>query len=231
MLKYQLDSLDGLDDTQKAFYDEKDGKFVLKVEGIPQGEDVSGLKAKVDELLAEKKAEAEKRKAAEEAARKAAEEHARKNGDVEAIEKSWQEKYSRREQELADQLASMEADLGTLTVGATAKSLAAELALPGSADVLMPHIQQRLKTERRDGKPVTVVLDAEGKPSAMSIDELKQEIANNPAFAPVIVGSKATGGGAGGAKGGGAAGNTGNMGGSRTERAKAIAAKYPELNR
>ena len=50
MFKYQLDSLDGLDEGARAFYEEKDGKFQLKVEGIPQGEDVSGLKAKIDEL-------------------------------------------------------------------------------------------------------------------------------------------------------------------------------------
>ena len=62
MFKYQLDSLDGLDEGARAFYEEKDGKFQLKVEGIPQGEDVSGLKAKIDELLSEKKTEAEKQR-------------------------------------------------------------------------------------------------------------------------------------------------------------------------
>lgn len=35
-LKYQLDSLDGLDDGVKALYTEVDGKFTLGVEGIPQ---------------------------------------------------------------------------------------------------------------------------------------------------------------------------------------------------
>jgi len=34
-LKYQLDSLDGLDDGVKALYTEVDGKFTLGVEGIP----------------------------------------------------------------------------------------------------------------------------------------------------------------------------------------------------
>ena len=32
MFKYQLDSLDGLDEGARAFYEEKDGKFQLKVE-------------------------------------------------------------------------------------------------------------------------------------------------------------------------------------------------------
>ena len=56
MLKFQLDSLDGVDETVRALYTEKDGKFVLGIEGLPQPEDVSGLKSKVEELLGEKKA-------------------------------------------------------------------------------------------------------------------------------------------------------------------------------
>ncbi|WP_223531259.1 putative metallopeptidase [Pseudomonas sp. GL-R-19] len=48
--------------------------------------------------------------------------------------------------------------------------------------------------------------DKQGKLSASTLDELKAEFANNTAFAPLIVGSKASGGGAGGAgHGGGAA--------------------------
>lgn len=60
----------------------------------PKSDDVSGLKKKVDELLAEKKAADSKRKEAEEAARKAAEEAARKSGDVGALEKSWADKFA-----------------------------------------------------------------------------------------------------------------------------------------
>jgi hypothetical protein len=53
MLKLEIESLEGLDDSLKPLYEEKGGKFSLKVEGLP---DVSGLKAKNAELLAEKKA-------------------------------------------------------------------------------------------------------------------------------------------------------------------------------
>jgi len=60
--------------------------------------------------------------------------------------------------------------------------------------------------EIRDGVPVTVVIGQDGKPSALTIDELKSELAANPAFAPIIAASKAAGGGAsGGGNGGGAA--------------------------
>lgn len=43
-LKVLLDTLDGVDDAVKTFYAEKDGKFVLDVEGIDEHPDVSNLK-------------------------------------------------------------------------------------------------------------------------------------------------------------------------------------------
>jgi hypothetical protein len=49
------------------------------------------------------------------------------------------------------------------------------------------------------------VLGPDGKPSAATLDELKAEFVANEAFAPIIAGSKASGGGAGGANSGRAA--------------------------
>lgn len=208
-LKYQLDTLEGVDDTVRALYTEKDGKFVLGIEGLPQPEDVSGLKSKVEELLGEKKAAEKARKDAEDQARLEREEAARKSGNVEELEKSWSEKYTRREAELNGMLEQERGTLGNqirdLTVGRTATDIASALAIPGSAEALLPHIERRLSVEQREGKPVVVVLDKQGKLSASSLDELKAEFANNTAFAPLIAGSKASGGGAGGAGSGGGA--------------------------
>ena len=231
-LKFTLDTLEGIDDSVKALYVEKDGKFVLGIEGLPQPEDVSGLKSKVEELLSEKKAAEKARREAEEAARTEREEAARKSGNVEELEKSWSEKYARREAELSGQLEStnsaLQGQIRDLTVGRTATDIATTLAIPGSAKALLPHIERRLSVEQRDGKPTVVVLDASGKLSASTLDELKAEFTNDPAFGPLIAGSKASGGGAGGAgKGGGAA--QGNIGGNKDERTKAIASKYPDL--
>ncbi|SCZ74106.1 MULTISPECIES: hypothetical protein [unclassified Pseudomonas] len=209
MLKFQLDTLEGVDESVRAFYTEKDGKYVLGIEGLPQPEDVSGLKSKVEELLAEKKSEADKRKAAEEQARLEREEALRKSGNVEELEKSWSEKYSRREAELNGQLESerstLQGQIRDLTVGRTATEIATTLAIPGSAKALLPHIERRLSVEQRDGKPTVVVLDQAGKLSATTLEELKSEFTKDPAFGPLIAGSKASGGGAGGAGNGGGA--------------------------
>ena len=200
MLDFERNSLEGLDEGLHGFYEEKGGKFQLKVNGIPQGEDVTGLKAKLEELLGESKAAKAKAREAEESAKKAAEEAARKNGDVEALDKSWQEKLSKREQELLAEREGLAGQIKNLTVGRAATDLAAELAVQGSAKALLPHIQSRLSMDIRDGKPTVVVLDASGKPSAATLAELKAEFASDPAFAPLIVGTHASGSGAGGAK-------------------------------
>ncbi len=231
-LKYQLDTLDGLDDSVKSLYTEKDGKFVLGIEGLPQPEDVSGLKSKVQELLDEKKAADKARKDAEEQARLDREEAARKSGNVEELERSWSEKYNRRDAELNGMLEqerqTLSGQIRDLTVGRTATDIASALAVQGSAKALLPHIERRLSVEQRDGKPVVVVLDAQGKLSAATLDELKAEIANDAAFAPLIAGSKASGGGAGGAGGGGGA-PKGKIGGTKEERTAAIASRFPDL--
>lgn len=43
-INFQVDSLDGLDDSVKGLYAEKDGKFQLNVQGLPQAEDTTALK-------------------------------------------------------------------------------------------------------------------------------------------------------------------------------------------
>lgn len=158
---------------------------------------IDALKAKNDELITEKREAQRKAKEREEAAAEAA----AKSGDVEALNKSWQEKLAARDAEWSEKHKAAQSQLVDLTVGATAQRLASGLAVPGSADVLLPHIKSRLRYE--DGK--TVVLDAEGKPSASTVDELANEIRNDSRFKPLIVASMADGGGANGSRGGGAA--------------------------
>lgn len=203
MLKLELDTIEGLEDGVKGLYEEKDGKFRLKVDGLP---DVSGLKKKLDELMDESKAAKRKAKEIEEAAERERAEALARSGDVESLRKSYDEKFGKTKTEYETQIQNYQQQLQRLTVGQTATTLAAELAIPGSAPVLLPHIQARLSMEIRDGQPVTVVMSADGKPSAMTIEELKTELSANPAFAPIIAAGKAAGGGAsGGGNGGGAA--------------------------
>lgn len=197
MIEYNIDSLESLDESLHGLYEQTDTGYQLKVTGIPQpqNEDLTGLKNKVDELLREKKAVSQKAREAEEKAEAARLEAAKQGNDTEALDKSWREKFDSREAELKKQLDDLSGTIVNLTSGQTASRIAAEIAVQGSADVLLPHLERRLKTEFRDGQPSTVVLDKEGKPSAMSVDELKAEFQNSAAFAPLILGTKANGAG------------------------------------
>ncbi len=228
MLKLELDKLDGLDDSVKSFYEEKDGKFRLKVDGVP---DVSGLKNKVDQLLTEKKEADRKAKEAAEAAEAERQAALAKSGDIDALRQSYEAKLTKREKELMEQLTGLQSQVHGLTVGQTAMAVAVELAMDGSSDVLLPHVKQRLSMEIVDGQAVTRVLDKAGKPSAMTIEELKTEFAANPAFAPIIKASKAAGGGASGGNnsGGGAPKSKASLTGAQSERVAALKARFPDL--
>ncbi len=206
-MKYLIDkaAFDALDPAMQALYQPQGDNYVLAIEGLPQPEDTSGLKAKVEQLLAEKKTEAEKRKQAEEEARIAAEEAARKSGDTEALDRSWNEKHTKALTEKDATLTALQAQIHALTVGAAAARIAGELAVQGSAGVLQRLIEHRLSMEMRDGVPTVVVRDNEGRPTAATLAEFKTEVTNDPALAPLVAASKASGGGASGAKGGGAA--------------------------
>lgn len=203
-MKYLIDkaTFDALDPALQALYTQKGDDYVLAVEGLPQSEDVSGLKAKNDELLAELRANKTKAREAEEAARLAAEEAARKSGDTEALDRSWTEKHTKALTEKEATLAALQNQIHTLTVGAAAARIAGELAVQGSAGVLQRLIEPRLSMEMRDGVPTVVVRDNEGRPTAATLAEFRTEITNDAALAPLVAASKATGGGAPGSNGG-----------------------------
>jgi hypothetical protein len=149
---------------------------------------IAALEGKNRELLKEK---SDNKKLSDQAKL----DNAKTSGDMEALEQSWKDKYTNRETELTNELTGYQKMISDSTSGQQAVMLAAEMSIPGSADVLLPHIKNRLTTEIQDGKPVLRVLDSQGKPSAMSVDDLRKEIESNPAFAPLLIGSKASGGG------------------------------------
>ena len=62
---------------------------------------------------------------------------------------------------------------------------------------MVDKIKARLDLEIADGVPITRVLDAAGKPSALSLDDLKKEFVDNKSYAAIIKASDANGGGAG----------------------------------
>lgn len=199
-LKKKIKSLDEVQEQYRELYVEKDGEFVLEVDG---DEDTGALKRA-------KEHEKERRQKAEQKARELEEQMAalqeqlnstsNKNTDTSSLEKKWQDKLNKREKELLDNIGSLEKEINTLLIDNVAEQLAADLS--DSPAVLRPHLRQRLTVERVDGKAVTRIRDLDGELSAMTLDELKGEFQSNNDFAAVIRGSKGSGSGAGGGQGG-----------------------------
>lgn len=236
-LKFEVENLDGLDDSVKSLYVEKDGKFTLGIDGIPANNNVANeariaaMDGKIAELLSEKKSESAKRKAAEIIAAKEIEEAARASGDVDALDKSWTTKYEASMSESTGTIDALKAEnksmLDKFVIEKEAMSIMAKLDIfPESQKLTLPAIKRRIGT---DGVKPTY-LDADGNISALTREDLYKEFDSDPAFMRMRIGSHATGGGADGSnQGGGAVKPTGNMGGSRSERQSAISGMFPDL--
>ncbi len=169
---------------------------------------IEKLEQKNRELIQSQKAEKAKADDAATAAAKTAEEAAKKSGDIEALEASWKAKLEAENAKRDSSLTDYQTMIKRMTVGTEAQKMASELALPGSAEALLPHIERRLSVEVADGSPIIRVVGSDGKPSALSLQDLKAEIEGNTAFAPLLVGSKASGSGGAGKKGDGGKGKT-----------------------
>jgi len=178
-----------LSNALKAEYVEDGDGFRLDVDGE---EDTGALRrAKDREAQLRKDAETKLREAQEELDRINGDD-ARKKGDIQTLEKSWQKK-------LDDQKAEYEGKLGKLT-GHTTKTLVDNVAsqiahkISNAPAIILPHIRARLQADFEGDEPKTRILDKDGKPSAMTIEELSNEFIANKDFSAIITASKASGG-------------------------------------
>ena len=195
-------------------------------EGGQDGVDVAALQAELaalkghhEKLLGETKAAKAKAKEEAEAARVAAEEAARKSGDVSALDKSWQEKYAKAEAEYGAKLTAAQQQLQTVLVDNVAQKAAMDIAVDAEcAELLADKLRGSLGLAEVDGKRQTVVFDADGKRSALTVDELKKQLVAK--YPRLVKGNPA--GGAGGLPqpAGGAGGSTNS--GSMVDRARNI---------
>jgi hypothetical protein len=200
MLKFELSNLDGLSDEHKALYAEKDGKFLLKLEGY---EDPTALKnAKNHEKAARQKAELDLKTLRTEFDELKStidddkQNKHRKTGNVAELDASWNEKFENLKTAHAKELASRDSKISKLLVDNVADTMAAELS--ETPEFLVELIKKRLKVEDGADGPETRVVDANGALSASTIEELREEFKSNKKYAAVIRGSSASGGGSGG---------------------------------
>lgn len=196
-LKYMVESLEGLDDSVKGLYVERDGKYALAVEGI---EDVYVPKSNFIK-------EREARRVAEERAKKAlseedAEEFERlrqladKGRNTDEILTRWKEKAAK--EKAADQ-AAIQAERekrAQRELEITATELIAKY--KGNTKLMKDHVLRELRVEEVDGD-ITVA-----PARATSFDEIMANFRKDPDFAAAFSDSGHSGSGAHGGGGGGA---------------------------
>lgn len=162
--------------------------------------DIKGLKDNVDTMLTEKAEWKRVKDAAIEKAAKEALDKAKAEDDTKAVTASYDEiimglREENNSMKEANKVAlkSQVASDFMIAVGATGAQL--------GQDAMKGEYLQRI--DIRDGK--TVVLDAQGNLTALSIEDLDKEFSSNARYSEYIKGTGAIGGGATGNKSGGAA--------------------------
>jgi hypothetical protein len=192
--KINKDIYDKLTEERKALYVEKDDGYVLDVE-IDDADDVGKLKRAKDREVAAAK---EYRAKAEELQAKLDEltgNDAKRRGDIETLEKAWKEKTEKQVNELSAKLENKDNFIAKTLVDAKAAQLAAKLC-GDKATLILPHIKARLLVDLDGDEPMTKILDAAGKLSALDLGDLEKEFIANKDFSSIIIGSKANGSGA-----------------------------------
>lgn len=191
MLKLKLATLDGLDPLVAKEYKKDGDVYVLDTDVV--FEDVTPLK---NSLLQEREAHKATKKEKAALDTQIVDLTARA-GTATDLEKSWTAKLTAAEQAAKTKADALTAQLQTLLVDNVATVMAAELSTAPA--LLVPHIRTRLAVaEDENGKLVTRVLGEDGKVSALTVKELKESISANKDFAPILTGSRASGGGANG---------------------------------
>lgn len=161
------------------------------------------LREENDRLLAKSKEADKHKKEQERLAREASEKAALAAGDLESYKKSLDEKINGITAEIGGERDLYRSIAEKRTSGAAATSLANKMAMQGMADALLPHIAPRIGCKIVDGDMVPVILDAQGRETALTVDDLEKELRKVPYLKAIIAASSASGAGNPGGQGNG----------------------------
>lgn len=236
-IKAVLDSLDNVPEALKGEYKKgDDGKFYLDLEGIDDHTAVGALKrAKGHEVEAHKAT-----KGKLDAANTQIEElqgqvqNALKGfvpeANVTALENSYKTQLATKETAWLEEKKGLEGNLTRLLKDNVAHGLAGKIAAkPEFAELLLPHVASRITVETINGESKTRILDKDGKPSALTLEDLEKEMLQTPAFATILIGTQANGAGGGSGSGGGASKKFSDL--TEAERVKLYRTNRPEYDR
>jgi hypothetical protein len=183
---------DALPDAVKAFYTVDGDNFKLM---LTDDDDPDALRRARDREKQEAK-DAKKRVAELEAELDTLKTgDARKTGDIKLIEESWKTKLSASESQRDTRIKALIGNIEKMLVEGETTKIASAITKPENAFILTPHIQGRISIEWNGDEPTVRVKDRQGKPSAMSTEDLQKEFASDSRFSTLILGSKGSGAG------------------------------------
>lgn len=182
---------DKLSDVLKSEYIEDGDGYRLDVDGE---EDTGALKRAKDRE-AQLRRDAEKRaKDLEDQLAAVTDGDARKKGDIETLEKSWSKKLGETEAQYKARIDKLTDYTRRTMVDGTAMAIASKISTVPA--LMAKAVRERLTVDFEGDEPALRILDTSGKPSALTVDELTKEFVANKDFSSIIIGSKASGGGA-----------------------------------
>nr|DAJ39508.1 MAG TPA: minor structural protein GP20 [Caudoviricetes sp.] len=198
--KISQSELEQLTKEVQELYTKVGDEFILNLDDTAF-ETLKAEKKSAEEKLAKYEAEEEERirKAEERAKKKAQEEYEKAKGDkdVEAIEKSWTDKYGKLESEFKDLQEKHNGYVTKSLVDSAVTAMANEIST--HPNLITPHIRSRLGVDLSGDSPKLVVLDENGQRSALTVDELKKSFIDNKEFSAIIKATSANGGAKAGA--------------------------------
>lgn len=171
--------------------DEGEG-FTLNAVGF---EDADELRRGRDREKADRRKAQKELKEAQDRIAELEGETTRESGDITKIEAGWKEKLATLETESSAKLSAKDKFIRKSLITAAAESMAGKIST--TPKLLSKAIAERLDVDFEGDEPALVVLGSDGKPDTkLTIDKLEKEFVDNKEFASIIIGSKASGGGA-----------------------------------
>lgn len=207
-LKNKIDkaAFDKLPDVLKSEYIEDGEGYRLDVDGA---EDTGALKrAKDREAQLRKDAETKLREAQEQLDALGTDD-ARKKGDIATLEASWKGKLEAEQTAHKATADKYQGAFRKTLVDKQANEIATKISKVPS--LVARVLKDRLTIDFEGDEPVTRVLDANGKVSALTLEDLQKEVVANPEYADIIIASKSSGGAGKKTPGGGAPTNPGQQ--------------------
>jgi hypothetical protein len=191
--KISKEEFEKLSDALKENYKEKNGSYLLNIEDdddaiveLRQARDhekedhrntklkMKELETKLDELTNGKH---------------------KLDGNIEALEKSWKEKFENREKELLGEVGKLKGMLSGSVKETTLTALASKFVKPDFQRFFKKDIETRFEVELEGDKPTLRILGKDGKPSALSLEDFEKEILANKEYGSILIASRASGAG------------------------------------